>query len=561
MGWHETRKSSKWWLAGLLGAVAIKLWLVQGLFLAARTYYFDDLLYLDHGRWLINGQWLGAFDATTLVKGPGYPLWIAFSFFSSIPLLLSQHLLYIAACALLAHSLRPLVQQRYAMPALLFLALLFDPQSYSPYNERVVRDFLYATQHLFILAGLVGLITRRDRFSSMLGWALGLGFWLGFFWITREEGILVLPAVALLLLYAGWLIWREQGARRLPRLTLLGLPLVVMAVITTTVCAINYRQYGIFAVVEQKTATFQEAMAALQRVKQQDWQRYIPLPQETRLKIYAASPAFAELRPHLEGEIGQQWTEMSASRLPELASRPDIGGGWYLWAILDSVQAAGHYASGQAARQYYARLEAEVNAACGDGRLSCYPPGQSAFFRQVRDVLPHIWRSSVELAGYLASYQQNEPSQTNSQLNNNDEYLLFLDIPMSNLAPSPGQQAPTVNQNRLNAAKLGALRKIYSCYQAVAPWLYALTMASLLLAGLGCLWRRNLPPLFMVSLAILSIIVLRLLGLAYIDAMACSAKPYLGPIYPLAIALAFLLGLSLVEMASAWRKTRRHRVR
>lgn len=544
----------RWLIAALLLLVAVKLWLVQGLSLVAQNHFFDDLHYLDHGRSIINGQWLGAYDANTLVKGPGYPLWIAFNFFSGLPLLFSQHLLHIFACFLLICALWPFVQRRYWL-FFLFVALLFDPNASNPYNLRVMRDFLYSTQHIFVVACLIGILAQRHTIDRMFGWALGLGMWLAFHWLTREEGVLLLPAVFLLLSYTAWLVWREQGEKRLGRLSILLMPLAIWAVIITGICALNYRYYGVQAIIEQKAGPFTMAMTALQKVKQAAWNRYTPLPQETRAKIYAASPAFAELQPFLEGEIGQKWTGVSMSRFSAaMDGRPDIAGGLFVWAVLDAVKEAGHYRSGQTAARYYTRLASEVNAACEGGRLHCYSPQENSAITHWSRLMPYIWQSSVELGRCLLTSEQNQPMQPPSQLDDTEQYLLFLDVTLSNVAAPAGQVLPTINQNRINQFKIRVLDNIYLMYRGLVPLLYGGAAVCLLLVAGFLLLKRRVTPLLMITSAVLSIILLRILGLAYVDATACFGKPYLGPVYPLALVASFLLIVNAAEIIGSFTK-------
>ena len=94
------------WLGIILLAV-FKLWLVNGQTLIANPQYaHDDALFIRLAENLVQGEWLGPYDNLTLVKGPFYPLWIALSFKLSLPLLLSQHLLYIFACMVFVLALR-----------------------------------------------------------------------------------------------------------------------------------------------------------------------------------------------------------------------------------------------------------------------------------------------------------------------------------------------------------------------------------------------------------------------------------------------------------------------
>ena len=105
-------------LAALL-AVLIKLWVVEARDLVALPLTsHDDQLMLDRAMSLLSGDWLGPYNERTLIKGPFYSFWIAATFLAGIPLLLSQHLLYAAACAVTALALRPVLgAHRNAGPA------------------------------------------------------------------------------------------------------------------------------------------------------------------------------------------------------------------------------------------------------------------------------------------------------------------------------------------------------------------------------------------------------------------------------------------------------------
>src|SRR5229473_1721983 len=49
------------------------------------NFLHDDGTFIDHGRWLAEGKWLGTFNSFTLAKGPGYPIFLAISFWLGVP--------------------------------------------------------------------------------------------------------------------------------------------------------------------------------------------------------------------------------------------------------------------------------------------------------------------------------------------------------------------------------------------------------------------------------------------------------------------------------------------
>src|SRR5690606_5411877 len=89
----------------------------------------DDGMFTTLARHLLQGAWLGPYDSLTLVKGPGYPIFIAANFWLGLPLYLTQTLFYIASCAALTLAVRPFLPARWAA-VLLFGILAFCPSSF-----------------------------------------------------------------------------------------------------------------------------------------------------------------------------------------------------------------------------------------------------------------------------------------------------------------------------------------------------------------------------------------------------------------------------------------------
>src|SRR6187455_389522 len=97
---------TEWAVMG--AATAIRLWLSDALpVLAIGWAGHDDVLFLRLAESILSGDWLGRYSEMTLIKGCGYPLWIALMAALGIPLLFSQQLLYIIACFASSRALRP----------------------------------------------------------------------------------------------------------------------------------------------------------------------------------------------------------------------------------------------------------------------------------------------------------------------------------------------------------------------------------------------------------------------------------------------------------------------
>ena len=199
------------------GLAALYLWFVSAQPVVGYAHAgHDDELFLRLAEHIVNGQWLGPYSQFTLMKGCGYPLFIAGAFKLDLPLPLAEHAFYLLGCWLLVRALRPLLpNDGWSLAAIALL--LWQPMSYYLDHEggNVLRQNLYTPLTLLTFAGLVALYTRRAaRLVVRLGWAALLGLSLGWFWLTREESVWIMPSVALLVATAVYFVRREKIAWR-----------------------------------------------------------------------------------------------------------------------------------------------------------------------------------------------------------------------------------------------------------------------------------------------------------------------------------------------------------
>src|ERR1035437_309950 len=126
------------------------LWMtsIQRIFVADGL--FDDGLFLNLGEYLTTLQWLGPYNERTLVKGPGYPLWIALVFRLHVPLLLAQQLLYAGACCALIVALKPLIRST-AILVLVYAIMVMNPSTMS-LNPMwlMLREDIYSSQCILL---------------------------------------------------------------------------------------------------------------------------------------------------------------------------------------------------------------------------------------------------------------------------------------------------------------------------------------------------------------------------------------------------------------------------
>lgn len=363
------RRADTVWLAIAITTTALKLWLVS-----AQTVYAiapspgDDQLFLSNAEEILGGRWLGPLSDLTLVKGPGYSLWLALVHLSGARLLLAQAALYVVACAVFARSLRPIVREGWRR-SVVFTALVLNPVTWADGPAtRVVREGIYSSLTVLLLGLAIGAALRlrgAPRASALWGAAAGLAG--GLFAVTREEGVWLSPSLAIVA-FAGLVAARRSGWRS--AIGPIAAAAVAYAIPTTIVASLNWKHYGLFEISEVRAGYYTTACEALARVKTEHPRRYVPVPRQARLALYEASPTFREVAPFLE-EDAPGWAEHGCKALGVC---DDIAGGWFQWAVRQAAFRAGVYRDGTSARAWYEQVTREVDDACRAGRLECSPP-------------------------------------------------------------------------------------------------------------------------------------------------------------------------------------------
>ena len=349
--------------------VAVKLWLTRGQsLLAIAGSQFDDRLYLTLASYLTRGQWLGPYNELTLIKMPFYSGWVALSFALSMPLLLSEQLLYAGACLALALTVRSLLRSTF-WAAAVFAIVLWNPASFADQmGTRPMREGIYPALVLLVFTTALGTGLRFDepRRGRLWLWAAFLGLTGACAWLTREEGLWLLPVAGVALV---------AGARRPLHPRRIGAALAVAASVFLAILGMvmwkNHRHYGIAVLSEETGGPFIEAYAALTRVRPVQPRRFVPLPREAREHIYAVSPTFSRLRPGLEGPAQAGWIDIGCK---VYAVCDDVGVGAVHFDLRSAAAALQVYRSGPEAAHFWQQVASEVNLACDQRRLDCGPP-------------------------------------------------------------------------------------------------------------------------------------------------------------------------------------------
>jgi hypothetical protein len=425
------------WVWAALVLTLLKLWLTRGQAVFAIGFAaHDDRLFLQLAEHLTQGEWLGPYNQLTLAKGPFYSLWAALIHQLHLPLYFSQQLLYAAACAAVVRACAPGLPSAAARFAF-YTLLWWNPMSYDASSlGRVLRQNIYSSEVLLIFAGLAALYYRRQLpLRRLVPWALLLGLAGGAFYLTREEAIWLAPSAALLAGAGGLMAWRAGRDTLVRLLMAAGLSGLAALLLPLLVSTMNHHYYRWFGTVEFRAPAFKAAYGAMTRVKAGPDIPFVPVTREARQLLYAASPTFAKLRPHLDGPIGRGWAAASAELTGLPAERGEIAGGWLIWALRDAVAATGEARDAGEAMSFYRAMAAEINAACDADRLPAGPP-RNGFLPILREgQAAAIGRTFLEFADFTISFRRFSafapPSEGDAA-----SLVLFRDMTRERLSPS-----------------------------------------------------------------------------------------------------------------------------
>jgi hypothetical protein len=552
MNESNLRSRRPWFWAGVL-VTALKLWLTR-----AQPVYaigpaaHDDRLFLLMAENIVHGDWLGEYSQMTLAKGPFYSIWIAVLYWLAIPLGLGVQLAYAGACALFARACRPAIQSG-AVLFVLYAFLLWNPMSFeAPTLGRIIRQQIYTPLELAVLAGLVALYCRRqENLRRHLPWAGLAGLAFGCFWLTREESFWLIPTTVLLA--GAGVYWAFRASREHGRTLLKSLGVVVVFALLplAAVSWQNYRHYGWFGTVEFRASEFKDAYGAMVRVKVGPGLDFVPVTRQAREAIYQVSPTFAQLQPYLEGDYGRAWAAASEPTTKLPPEERQIGNGWLMWALRDTVAAAGFCHSARDALAFYRRMADEINDACDDGRLPAYPR-RSGFLPiwksgDAAEVLRTTWYFADFAAGYksFSAY----PHQSTGT---DDEVRLFRDLTRDRLSLVPDATNFILpNQIALDTWKLDTLQSVGKALRQVLIWLFLAAHALVLIRLVQFFWTRQLTfPLVLAAAAWGgSLGYLLLNAIVQVTSFSVVAVSTFWPVYPLLQVFTFA---AFWDAASAW---------
>ncbi len=506
----------------------------------------DDELMFAAAQSISAGQWLGDYGWLTLSKQMFFAVWLALCNALHLPYLMAgQALLCLAAYACM-RALAPVLPQ-YKLQWLLFAALCFNPASAASFTLRVYRDNIYPSLCLLFFAGMIGAALRyRGKFRRYWHWLALAGVGMGLGYITREDGVWVLPFALVASVITIVYICKEKGLRGKCRRCLAQLlPYALTALAVCSMSALNYAHYGVFTTSDFSSGSFAAAYGAMTRVVVEDdtqTSSLVPVSAAVRAAIYQAVPEFALLEEALETEQIETSAGVALRSGYYNEAIGDYQAGAFYWVLRKAASEAGMYTDAQTAADYWQTVADGINAAIDAGELTASTGERSSTTPMItaQHVLPTI---AETFAGfwYCITFQDTAVYyETSLSIASAEEAAIWNDYLGSNANTSAiaGSDAPYYASIQLLV--YGIFDTIGMVYMVAVPLLFALAcyvqVRRMAQMRAQKQWQGLL--LWLILLGVLGMALLRCAMIAFMEVAAFNIGTYvmyLATVHPLLI--------------------------
>ncbi len=369
----------------------------------------DDVLMVNNAKSIYDGRWLGDYKYNTLMKGPSFPLYLAFLRQHNLSYINSTTALYTLACLIFMIAIRKIVKNKFGF-FLIFVVLLLNPIMYNQeVIQRVYRNSLVPPVSMLIIAAYIGMFLRsHDNFLKLIPWSVLAAASLSFFYYIREDSMWILPFVIFMTFatFIGFLTKEKMGFVAIVKffieVMLLAVPIITFFYTTEKLALYNEKMYGIKTTNVLKDSNFVEAMDTIYSIKPSEELRYISVTRDKMNKMAEVSPSFNAIMDQLN-IICDTFAKIDRNPFDK-----EVEDGWWFWAFRIAASSSG-YNTVEKEEELYQKINKELKQAITEGKFetqktmpsSLTPPWRENF----KEFLPLTISSAIR---FVSSFEDIE---------------------------------------------------------------------------------------------------------------------------------------------------------
>ncbi len=284
----------------------------------------DDMLMVSYAHLLgDNNLFLGEYSFYTLLKLPGYGMFLWLNNFLNTRYSILLGVVYSAGCLLLFKTMKDLTQDTLKA-FLTFIITLFCPVMFaSSVGGRIYCIALVPVLTVYIAALYIGVIGRANMGKGALFFLFMAGIIYGFYRIIRYDHVwMTLFMIGVSIVVVVIVTTAEGFAVSKRKIIALLIPFIVGIAITTTLKTINYLNYGIYAASDFNEMHFAQMCKYLMSIEPVEEYDGVYVTMETLHRAADVSPNLKKLVDNRDSmgwdsqdENGEVWIDLYAWNL------------------------------------------------------------------------------------------------------------------------------------------------------------------------------------------------------------------------------------------------------
>jgi hypothetical protein len=394
----------------------------------------DDLLGVKIADSLLNGNWLGSWDNTTLLKPPTYSLFLYFSHWLPVETTVFVQFLLLGAFLWFVNIIRKdfTIQERYRslVPRIIFTLLAFNPILYSASFSRIYRNQIYVVLLCYLLVATLALTKKLTIFNDEV---TASGFNFKKLRIVHSTGALVGTLSSLLILTRQESVWliapcfllifglttknvfkanKEKKSRQLwgKRNYTCFLALIILGATTPIILVreTNRHVYGSALIQNFSSGEFARAINLWSGIAEgQDSRLFIPISAQQRMVVYKISPTAQKLQPYLDNPDPNAspvnfWISFNCSATGVC---DNAGGAWFPFQLRDAAVLAGNIKSERDFQEFFREIADDIVLACAKKSINCSTPGFAPGVKNLQTIpKKRLFSDSINVLNTWFSY-------------------------------------------------------------------------------------------------------------------------------------------------------------
>lgn len=326
----------------------------------------DDALMIRQAATIIDGQWLGQYSETTLLKGVAFPLFLAICYFWEIRYISAITILYIIACLTMIFAISKVIRSKIALLCI-YILLLFNPIMFSSQiMQRVYRSSIIPPLALFLIACYINLFlltNSENKFLEKILTVIFSSIALPFLWFAREDSIWIMPFIIFIILAS--LVSTLVRNKKLNKyffktFAMLFIPILVTCLAGNIICLKNYKEYGAYTT--NNKYYYNKAISSMKKVKSLEQIDKVTFTREKLNRI-------AEVT--ILSEIMENFNPLLDAYAKFDGNQEDnqVQNGWFGFPFREALRATGYYSDVNATNKFFLELHTQIEEALESGKL------------------------------------------------------------------------------------------------------------------------------------------------------------------------------------------------